>query len=106
MTRSVDDMTGGAFEIPATPPIPAFPEIDLGEKPSIEFMQACSDLDYRLTTGQEPPVAVCRICRATVTNRTICRECLYGPDEDTESENEVFETIWGPIEPQEQETNG
>lgn len=60
MTRTVDDLAGGVFEIEATPPIPA---------------------------------TACRICRATVTDRTICRACVYGPEEDTEAETEVFETI-------------
>lgn len=72
MTRTVDDLDGGAFEVLVIPPIAA---------------------------------TECRICRAA-DGRTICRACLYGTDEDTPEEREVYETIWGTIEPQEQETNG
>lgn len=63
MTRTVQDLDGGTFLVPANPPIPATP---------------------------------CRICRRVVINRTICRECLYGPrEEESPEETEVFDLIKG-----------
>lgn len=73
MTRTVQDLDGGTFEVPANPPIPA---------------------------------TLCRICKSAVAGRTICEDCLYGPDDDSPEEREVFETIWGTIKTEEQTTNG
>lgn len=59
--RTVQDLDGGTFEVPADQPIPA-------------------------------TATLCRICRRVVIDRTICRECLYGPRDSGEAQRDDDET--------------
>lgn len=43
-------------------------------------------------TAPIPAATLCRICRNPVTDRTICRDCLYGRrDDESEEETEEHE---------------